>query len=189
MRILFRTLLYTLAFVCICVRSQALVTELGLSYGYSKKTFNASNYYQTESKSASLAFYLFEKIALELSHTHSFYESQEVDTTASRTVQQTSQISDGSLIYTMFDRKSMIQPYVKAGAAYIKKNQVVKYLNAAAISVPESSGWAPSYGLGLKIALTQTFNLKLSYEAWQTPLSDGTHSEDNTFKAGLSWYL
>lgn len=171
------------------VKSQALVTELGLSYGYTKKTFNASNFYQTDSKSVSLSFYFFEKWALETSYTDSFYESQESDTNSTRTVQQSSKIGDGSLVYMMLDRKNIIQPYIKAGAAHVTKSQIVKYLNASAIEIPASTGWAPSYGAGLKFVLSERFSIKLSYDVWQTPLSDNTSSEDNSFKAGLSWYL
>lgn len=176
--------------VLICgLESQAIVTELGLTYGYTKKTFNASNFYQTDSKSISVSFYFLEKWALETSYTDSFYESQESDVNSTRTVQQSSKIGDGSIVYMMVDRKSMIQPYIKAGAAHVTKSQVVKYLNASAIEIPASSGWAPSYGAGLKFVLSERFSIKLAYDVWQTPLSDSTSSEDNSFKAGLSWYL
>ena len=63
----------------ISAQAQAIVIELGLTYGFSKKSFNATNYYQSETKTASLSFYLFEKIALELSYTDSFYENQDQD--------------------------------------------------------------------------------------------------------------
>ena len=89
----------------------------------------------------------------------------------------------------LMTKQSAIQPYIKAGGAYIKKNEIMKYLNASAIAIPESAGWAPSYGAGLKIALTERFSLKFSYDVWQTPLSDGTNSDDSSFRAGLSWYL
>lgn len=170
-------------------KSQALVTEIGLSYGYSKKTFNLSNFYQTDSKSASLSFYFFQKWALELSYTDSFYESQESDTNSTRTVQQSSKIGGGSLVYMMLDKTNMIQPYLKAGVAHISKKQIVKYLNASAIETPESIGMAPSYGAGLKFVLSERLSLKLSYDVWQTPLSDSTSSDDTSFKAGFSWYL
>ena len=167
----------------------ALVTELGLSYGYTKKTFNASNFYQTESKSASVSFYFFEKLALETSYTDSFYESQEADTNSTRTIQQGTTIFDSSLIYVILDKKNIVQPYIKGGAAYIKKNQRVRYLNSSTIEIPESIGWAPSYGAGLKFVLTDRFSIKIGYDVWATPLSDGTKSDDSSLKAGLTWYL
>ncbi len=165
------------------------MTEIGLSYGYSKKTFNATNYYQTDSKTASLSFYFLEKLALETSYTDSFYESQESDSNSTRTVQQGTSIADASLIFVLLDKNFAVQPYIKGGAAYIKKTQQVRYQNASAIEIPTSTGWAPSYGAGLKFGLTERFSIKLSYDVWQTPLSDGTKSDDAALKAGLSWYL
>lgn len=166
------------------------MTELGLSYGYSKKTFNASNYYQTDSKTASISFYFLERLALESSYTDSFYESQESDTNSTRTVQQSTTIIDTSLIFVLLsDKKSFVQPYVKGGAAYIKKLQKVRYLNSSTIEIPASAGWAPSYGTGLKFVLSERFSIKISYDVWQTPLSDGTKSDDTSLKAGLTWYL
>ena len=89
----------------------------------------------------------------------------------------------------MTNKHAAIQPYIKGGAAYIRKNQTIRYLNASAITIPESTGWAPSYGVGLKLLVTERFSIKLSYDLWKTPLSDGTNSDDTSFKAGLSWYL
>lgn len=167
----------------------ALVTELGLSYGYTKKTFNATNFYQTESKSASVSFYFLEKLAFESSYTDSFYESQESDSNSTRTVQQGTTIIDSSLIYVLLDKKNLVQPYVKGGVAYIKKSQRVRYLNSSTIEIPDSLGWAPSYGAGLKFILNERFSIKISYDVWATPLSDGSKSDDTALKAGLTWYL
>lgn len=175
--------------VFLSLPSFALVTELGLSYGYSKKTFNTANFYQTESKSASISFYFLEKLALETSYTDSFYESQESDSTSTRTVQQSTTIFDSSLIFILLDKKHFIQPYIKGGAAYIKKSQRMRYLNSSTNELPDSNGWAPSYGAGLKFILNDRFSIKVSYDVWETPLSDGTKSDDNALKAGLSWYL
>ena len=170
-------------------RAEALATELGLTYGYQKKTFNATNFYQTESKAASLSIYFLERMALELSYTDSFYESHESDSNSTRIVQQSSQFADGSLVFMLLTKGTPVQPYIKGGAAYITKRQTIKYENASAIDIPVSTGWAPSYGAGLKILLTEKFSVKLSYDVVQTPLSDGTNSDDSTFRAGLSWYL
>lgn len=169
--------------------SWALVTELGLSYGFQKKTFNASNYYQSDSKSASVSVYFLEKLMLELSYTDGFYEGQESDSTSTRTIQQSTKMADTSLVFMLLDRKGMIQPYLKGGVAYISKKQEVRYLNASVMPIPESAGWAPSYGGGLKFALGERFSIRLGYDVWQTPLSDGTKSDDSAFKAGLMWAL
>lgn len=169
--------------------SSALMTELGLSYSFQKKTFNAANYYQSDSKSASLSFYFLEKLALELSYTDGFYEGQESDSNSIRTIQQSTRMADSSIVYMILDKKSIVQPYVKAGVAYISKKQEIRYLNASVISIPESNGWAPSYGGGLKFVLSEKFSIRVGYDVWQTPLSDGTKSDDSAFKAGLTWFL
>lgn len=183
------TALLTVLPLLLSLKAHAMVTEVGLSYGYTKKTFNATNFYQTESKSSSLSFYVWEKIALEFSYTDSFYESQESDGASTRTVQQSVLVSNGSIVFMLTDKRSLIQPYIKAGGALIKKSQIIKYPSASAIEIPESSGVSPSYGAGLKFALSERFSIKVAYEIWQTPLSDNTKSEDASFKAGLSWYL
>lgn len=169
--------------------AHALTTELGLSYSFSKKNFNANNYYQSESKSASLSFYLLEKIALELSYTESFYENQENDVTSARVIQQTTNITGADLIFVLTDQRSDFQPYIKGGGAYIQKKAVIKYQNANAYEIPTKDGIAPSYGVGLKYKLTEKFSVRLGYDIWKTPMDDGTKTEDTAFKAGLSWYL
>ena len=169
----------------------ALVVELGLSYGFQKKNFNADNYYQSEYKTASLSFYLFEKLNLELSYTDSFYENQEKDTatSTSRVTQQTSNISGADLIFILTDQRSTFQPYLKGGVSYVHKKAVIKYENTNAFDIPTKDGFAPSYGVGLKYKLSELFSLRLNYDVWQTPMDDGTKSNDTAFKAGLSLYL
>jgi outer membrane autotransporter protein len=179
---------FTLLFF-IASQSFALMTEIGASYSYSKKTFNAANYYQSDSKSASVSLYFLEQFALELSYTDQFYESQEADSNSTRTVQQSTKITGADLIYVITDQRSAFQPYLKAGGAYIAKKKQVKYINADVIDIPTRDGLAPSYGIGLKYKLTEKFSVKTGYDIWQTPLDDGTTTEDSSFKVGLSWYL
>jgi outer membrane autotransporter protein len=165
------------------------MTEIGASYSYSKKTFNVANYYQSDSKSVSLSLYFLEQFALELSYADQFYESQEADSNSTRTVQQSTKITGSDLIYVITDQRSAFQPYIKAGGAYIAKKKQVKYINADVIDIPTRDGLAPSYGIGLKYKLTEKFSVKTGYDIWQTPLDDGTTTEDSSFKVGLSWYL
>lgn len=176
-------------FFCFTQSSHALMTEVGLSYSYQKKRFNATNGYQTESKSASVSFYFLERLALELGYTDGFYESEENDGTTQRTVQQASKIADASLIIILLGKKSFLQPYIKGGAAYIEKEQTIKLLNASPIPIPKSSGWGPSYGAGIKFALSERFSIRVGYDVWQTPLGDGSKSDDSALKAGITWYL
>lgn len=171
------------------IQSFALMTEVGASYSYSKKTFNAANYYQSDSKSVSVSLYFLEQYALEFSYADQFYESQESDSNSTRTVQQSSKITGTDLIYVITDDHNTFQPYIKAGGAYIAKKKQVKYVNADVIDIPTKDGLAPSYGVGLKYKLTERFSVKVGYDIWQTPLDDGTTTDDSSFKVGLSWYL
>lgn len=177
------------ALLLLSSQAQAIMAEIGLSYGFQKKTFNASNYYQSDSKSASVSFYFLEKLMLEVSYTDGFYEGQESDSNSTRTIQQSTKMADASLVYMIMDRHAMIQPYIKGGAAYISKKQEVRFLNASTIAIPESVGWAPGYGAGLKFVISDKFSIRIEYDVWQTPLSDGTKSDDSAFKAGLTWAL
>ena len=184
-----KNIFYAIVLLFIASPAKALLTEVGLSYSFQKKTFNASNYYQSESKSASISIYFLEKLALELSYTDGFYEGQESDLNSTRTIQQSTRMADSSLIYMLMDRKNIVQPYLKAGVAYISKKQEVRSLNSSVNSIPESTGWAPSYGGGLKFVLSEKFSIRIGYDVWQTPLSDGSKSDDSAFKAGLTWFL
>lgn len=167
----------------------ALVTEIGLNYSFQKKTFSPDNYYQSDSKSASLSLYFLEKFALELSYTDSFYESQESDSVSVRVIQQSSKVSGADLVFVMADKTSLFQPYIKAGTAYIQKSRQIKYQNANAIDIPTKDGFAPSYGVGIKFKLNERFSFKVGYDVWKTPLDDGSSSDDTAFKAGISLYL
>lgn len=169
--------------------SQALVTEIGLTYGFQKKTFNQNNYYQSDSKAASVSFYFLERFALELSYTDSFYESQESDVSSTRVIQQSSQVTGADLIYVFADKSAMFQPYIKGGTAYIAKKKQIRYANADTIDIPTKDGFAPSYGVGLKFKLSERFSAKVGYDVWQTPLDDGSTTDDTSFKAGISMYL
>ena len=169
--------------------SNAMMTELGVNYSYQKKSFSATNFYQSDSKSATVSVYFIEQLALEFSYTDSFYESQEADVNSTRTVQQRSQVSGADLIYVLTDKNATIQPYIKGGMAYISKKKRIRYLNSDVIDIPTKDGLAPSYGGGVKFKLSERFGIKIGYDVWNTPMDDGTKTDDTAFKAGLTWTL
>ncbi len=172
-----------------CSISHSLVTEIGVSYGYQKRTFNADNYYQSESKTANVSFYFLERFALELNYTNAFYENQESDTRSTRVTQQSTEATGADLIYVFTDKSAMFQPYIKGGSAYIAKKVQIRYVNVDTIDIPTKNGFAPSYGAGLKFKLNEQFSFKISYDIWKTPLDDGNSADDASFKAGISMYL
>lgn len=170
----------------LCSHGFSMVTELGLSYGYQKRTFDANNKYQLDSKSASIAFYFSEHLALDLSYTDGFIEQKTKDVTE-RIVQQTSRIYGADLMILIADRTDIFQPYVKGGIAQIEKKQKIKIVGLDVHETPTISARVPSYGAGLKIRLSEVFSLRFGIDFWKTPLDDGSKTEDSAFKAGVSW--
>ncbi|MGZ3796625.1 MAG: outer membrane beta-barrel protein, partial [Pseudobdellovibrionaceae bacterium] len=167
----------------------AMFTEMGLSYGRKKTTFDANNNYDSESTTGSISFYFDEKLALELSYTEATgiqnQQASPVDTP--RTIYQKTQIVGADLIVVFADKKALFQPYVKGGAAQISRRQEIKDGNFPTQILAPDLAIAPSYGLGLKIALTETFGLKASYSIWQTPIGGGAKTNDDAVSAGVTW--
>lgn len=167
----------------------AIYTELGINYSERLTLFDANNTVKSKSSTASLSLYIWETIGIELSHTNATMERAEKYTSNNITVTSTTiqyqTISGADLIFSFADRKSMIQPYIKGGAAYIQKRQVnIDDYGESELTL--DPGTAPSYGAGLKIMLTEAFAVKASYDAWQTPNSD-TKITDNAIRLGLTW--
>lgn len=181
------TILFSL-FIFTSLPSFALVSELGLSYGYQKRTFDANNKYQLESKTASVALYFSEHLALDLSYTDGFIEQKTKDVTE-RITQQTTRIYGADLMILLASRSDLFQPYVKGGAAQIEKKQKIKIVDQNVYETKTPTSTVPSYGAGLKIRLSEAFSLKIGIDFWKTPLDDGSKTEDSAFKAGISWML
>ena len=172
--------------------AQAMFIELGLSYNYMKRTFSEMDKVENQGTTGSISFYAWEQIALELSYTNGLYVKKErensiSDPNSQRTTTQYSDIYESNLIFVFADRKATFQPYVKGGAAYIKKKQVVQIGNLAPFEVQPKPGWAPSYGIGAKLLVTETMAIKFSYDAVRTPIDDSAAVDDVTGRVGLSW--
>lgn len=169
--------------------SEAMFTEVGLTYGRKKTTFDANNNYDSESTTGSVSFYFAEKIALELSYTEATgIQNQQASVTDSpRTIYQKTQIVGSDLILVFADKKALFQPYIKGGAARISRRQEIKDGNFPTQVLEPDVAVAPSYGVGLKVALTQTFGLKASYSVWQTPIGGGAKTNDDAVSAGITW--
>ncbi|MFN7730222.1 MAG: outer membrane protein [Bdellovibrio sp.] len=181
--------LLILSFTCY---AQALFVEVGLSYNYMKRTFSELDKVENQSTTGSMAFYAWEQIAIELSYTNGLYVKKEKETsltssTAQRTTTQYSDIYEANLIYVFADKKATFQPYIKGGAAYIKKKQVVQIDNDVPFQMEPKPGFAPSYGFGMKFLLSESFAIKASYDAVRTPIDDSTAVDDITGRVGVSW--
>lgn len=178
-----------LLFSLVSLNSYALVTELGVTYGHKKTTLDTSNYFENESTTGSVSFYVADRIALELSYTTATGVQQQTVGTDKQTVVQTTQATGADLIFIFSPNKSLFQPYIKGGAAQIKKYQTVKVNSLNSYTVEPETSVSPSYGAGLKITLTEALGIKISYDVWRTPIGGGTFTDDSNVRAGITWML
>ncbi len=171
--------------------SWALNYEFGLSFANKKNSFDKDNYFETESSTASASIYFSEQIALELSYTDAKAKRNEkpVGGNTTETFQRT-EVIGADLIYVLADRKSWIQPYVKGGMAQLKRSQTVFVVELNDLEELDiETAIIPSYGAGIKINITKSLSVRISYDVWQTPVGGGTTSDDSQMRAGLSWML
>ncbi|MFP5519946.1 MAG: outer membrane beta-barrel protein [Bdellovibrionia bacterium] len=168
----------------------SMQTEVGLSYGYKTTYFTEDNFEKSDSASANVSFYFWEKIALELSYTQQQIQREEKFGSDAdiRRIYQNTQYYGGDLILILADKKSLLQPYIKGGAAYFLKEQTMKTGTNSTQVQPDESGTVPSYGVGLRVAISERLNIRFSYDVWNTDLA-GIEKKDTFFKAGLTWVL
>ncbi len=185
-----RILLLTAALSLFSSLSHALSTEFGLSYGYRTTNFTENNFEESDSASATMSMYFFERIALELSYTQQQIKREERFTSDAdtRRIFQSTIFYGSDLILILADKKDLFQPYIKGGVAYFSKEQSIKSGTMITQNQPTETGTVPSYGLGLRIAISEKTNIRLSYDVWSTDLA-GLEKKDTFFKAGLTWML
>lgn len=179
------------------INAHALLTELSISYAQKKTYFNTDNYTNTESSTGSVSFYFMERLAIELSYTDASILREETIYNGSGFQQQTSLqkviVYGSDFIFMLTDKKSMLQPYLKAGVSQIKKTLTTKNADVFIYETDPINSTSPSYGAGLKISITDTFGIKLSYDAWRTESKDSNGNkstiEDSSIRAGLTWLL
>jgi opacity protein-like surface antigen len=173
------------------VPSWALNYEFGLSFANKKNSFDKDNYFETESSTASASIYFSEQIALELSYTDAKAKRNEKPAGGNTTETfQRTEVIGADLIYVLVDRKSWIQPYIKGGMAQLKRSQTVFVVESNDLEELDiETAVIPSYGAGIKINITKSLSVRISYDVWQTPVGGGTTSNDSQMRAGLSWML
>jgi hypothetical protein len=180
--------LYFILILAFPIQSLAIFTELSFSYGYKKTTFTTDNYMESELRTGSVSFYIWDHIALETSFTKGLAIRKEKDfTNPIRTITQDTTVYGLDLVLSLSDRKATFQPFIKGGTAYIIKKQVVTDENNPSFEINPKPGLAPSYGFGIKIKFTDTLALTTGIDAWLTPVDDGTKTNDIAARSGISW--
>ncbi len=169
----------------------ALNYELGVSFAKKKNSFDKENYFETESTTASVSLYFSEQIALETSYTDAkAIRREKVQGQNAKEIYQRTKVIGADLIYVLVDRKSWVQPYIKAGAAQLERSQTSSDLvinDVSSLDIETTT--VPSYGLGIKFALTKDLSVRVSYDVWKTPVGGEDTSDDSQIRAGLSWML
>lgn len=167
-------------------------TEMGLNYNYKKSAFDADNVSEQQSATGSLAFYFWERLGVELSYTNGLYVKREKQpNNAGAFLRETTIYTDAygcDLIYIFADKKTAFQPFVKGGATYVKRKQVVQDAGTNSWDL-EYKGLSPSYGVGFKLFITEAFAFRASYDILKTPVDDNTKVEEVTGRVGISWML
>jgi opacity protein-like surface antigen len=175
------------------LQSKALFVELGFNYAYKKSTYDGLNNTEQQSTTGSLSFYAWEQLGIELSYTNGLYvqkaKSYGSSVALQRTTTQFSDIYGADLIYLITGKQSKFQPYIKGGAAYIRKKQVVQDDGQPANEAVPPAGVAPSYGVGLKFFITESLAIRAGYDVLRTPIDDNSKVDDITGRLGLSWIL
>lgn len=180
-------------------QSYAGFTELGASVNYRRTSIDEYNYSDSTSYTGSIAYYFWERSALELSYTSGIGK---LSTRATGTTEITQiQIAEFSmtsldLILSLAGKEDPFQPYIKVGAGYVDKKIFKENELEGRRLIQKQSGIAPSAGVGLKIGLTKHLSLKLGIDAWTTPLGDDSKNSegedrkiqiDYAGRAGLGW--
>lgn len=179
------------------LKSFAFLTEFSVSYAQKKTYFNNLNYNNTESTTGSVSFYFMEKMAVELSYTDASILREETIFNGTGFQQQTSlqkmAVYGADLILMLADKKAVLQPYLKGGVAQIHKTLTTKNSDIFVYDTDPINSTSPSYGAGLKISLSESFGVKISYDAWRTESKDSNGNkstvEDSSIRAGITWIL
>jgi hypothetical protein len=168
----------------------AMNYEIGVSYARKKNSFDRDNYFDTESTTGSLSLFFSEMIALEMSYTDAKANRYEKPPGGNflQTYQKT-EVLGADLIFVFTPRKSLIQPYIKGGAAQLKRRQVSYDNTNVPVPLDIETAIVPSYGAGVKFSLIDGLSLRISYDVWRTPVGGGVITDDNQLRVGLSWML
>lgn len=194
-----KTIFLLFALALSSTQSFAGFTELGASVNYRRTSIDEFNYSDSTSYTGSIAYYFWERSALELSYTSGLGKLSTRATGAAEITQvQIAQFSMTSLdlILSLAGREDAFQPYIKVGGGYVDKKIFKENEIEGRRLIQEQSGLAPSAGVGLKISLTKQLSLKLGIDAWTTPLGDDAKDAegqdrkiqiDYAGRAGLGW--
>lgn len=190
MQTLWNRLLFLSFLIIIPSISQALVTELGLSYSYRKSSFDESNNSEQQAVAGTVSFYLWERVALEFGYMNGLYvqKEQQPDNIGYqiRTTTLYSDTYSAELILVFADRKAKFQPFIKGGMSYLKRRRVVQDEGSPSWEI-KYDGVSPSYGAGIKFFFSENLSIRAGYDFLQTPADSETKVDEASGRLGISW--
>lgn len=166
--------------------SHGLISEWSVQGELGQTIYNENNDETFHSYRASVSFFFWSRVALELSRSHFETNRRELIQSIERTTQQTAEGTGLDLLIVLAGRSAFFQPYIKGGAAYVEKTYRVN-VNDLDIEILTPATLTPSYGLGVRLAFTQTFQLRISYSAWVATVENERLSQDTRTRIGLTW--
>ena len=184
--------LSSLIFLLLSSAAKAGVFEIGGSASYRSSHFDIDNYKTSTSLTFTVSYYFWAMSALELSYTNGTDKVRtKIGTDPAYTLITGFNMLGVDLVFTLASREASIQPYIKIGAANIKKEFYREVENNDRQKIAETDGVVPSLGIGIKIKLSNTFSIKLGVDAW---ISDDESIDEITEetldyagRAGVSW--
>ena len=164
--------------------------EISASGSYVKHTVDEINFEESKDATASISYYFWQQSAIEISYTSGLKTTNVgvLGTVSTYTnIQSESRLVGADFVLSFADKSAPFRPYIKLGAVHIHKKIIQQDGGFEAFEHPYTDGVAPSVGIGLKIALTETLSIKVGGESWTTPLSQDKVTYDYAGRAGLSW--
>lgn len=165
-----------------------------MSYTYNQRDsfINDDNFNKSRSHTTSFAWYFMEMSAIELSYTNGDAEisgKAESDLSATKFIVKM-EMYEVNLIFTLFGKESIFQPYVKGGAAWVDKRIFRDdALGLTKISPDRNKkDPVPSFGVGARIVLTNHIRLRGSYDRWRSGKDNtGNETWDSALRVGVSY--
>ncbi|MCB0350695.1 MAG: outer membrane beta-barrel protein [Bdellovibrionales bacterium] len=185
-------ILFALAFL-ISFSATAGVMELGASYSTRNSSIDKDNYTENTSWTGSFAWYFLEMSAIEFSYTKGqATQSLKAVADPNATLYYADfEMFGADLVITFAGKTSVLQPFVRGGFARLKKEFYKEDTSNGQITAygEPVDQVVPSYGAGLKINITQSFNIKGSYDRWRSGTNNDKDIWDDAIKGGISWYF
>lgn len=172
--------------------AKAGLFEIGFSGSLSESQIQESFFSQSESLTGSISYYFWERSAIQLSGTLANRRDRILSNVSlNQGVVQIvkAQVFGIDFVMNPSARTDLFQPFFKIGFAQMEKIFTSQTLGLPVDEPITLSGVAPSGGLGVRLLVSQSFSLHISFDAWALPQGNGLQSFDTRLAGGVSWFL